>query len=139
MRVPVREISSIGARPAFEHGAGLVFAAMSLGEILIGVVIVVLPRQTVRLLVDAALDARGAIVAQMLGVAVLALGITWGQARAKQIHCTPGFIVYNLGVGSLFGWAALASSQPVLPAIVCAAHLGAGIVVAALVMRKAAS
>ena len=101
---------------------------MAIGEALVGVVLLVLPSEVVRLLIDATLDARGLIVARMLGVAVLALGITWWMARgdAQPSRYSAGFILYNLGVGALFGWAALSASQPVLPWIVCVAHLGAG-------------
>ena len=47
-----------------------------------------------------------------------------------------GFIVYNLGVGALFGWAAFAASQPALPWILCVAHLVAGVAVGVLVRRN---
>src|SRR5262249_31424844 len=94
-------------RSAAKRTAMLVFMLVSLGEMLAGVVLLAAPQQTARLLVDVTLDAGGAIVARMLGVAVLALGITWWLARAEPGRCTPGFLVYNFGVGLLFGWAAL--------------------------------
>ena len=117
----------------------LVIALMSIGEALVGVVILALPRAVTLLLVDAALDAKGQIVARMLGVAILALGITWWMARGdaeRLSYCSAGFIVYNLGVGVLFGWAALGARQPALPWIVCVAHLAAGLAFGVFVRRN---
>ncbi len=107
-----------------------VMTLMSTGEMLIAVAILALPREVTLMLVDADLDGRGVIVARMLGVAVLALGTTWWTARRdteRSLRYSPGFIVYNLGVGTLFGWAALAAGQPVVPWIVCVVHLVAGV------------
>ena len=112
---------------------------MAIGETSVGMIILALPREVVQLLIDAALDARGLIVARMMGVAVLALGITWWMARGdadRLSRYSAGFIVYNLGVGALFGWAALAASQPALPWIVCVVHLAAGVAFAVLVRRN---
>src|SRR5215831_9631093 len=131
------DISSTVSRSAAKHPAMLVFMLVSLGEMLVGVAILAAPQQIVRFLLDAGVDAFGAIVARMLGVAVLALGITWWLAREEPSPCAPGFLVYNFGVGLLFGSAALVASNAVLPWIVCVAHLGAGIVFAALATRKA--
>jgi hypothetical protein len=126
-------------RPAAARAAALVIILMAIGEALVGVVLLALPREVVQLLIDATLDARGLIVARMMGVAVLALGITWWMARGdadRLSRYAAGFIVYNLGVGALFGWAALAASQPALPWIVCVAHLAAGVAFAVLVRRS---
>ena len=71
-------------RPASERAATLVVTLMAIGESLVGVVLLAMPREVVQLLIDAALDARGLIVARMLGVAVLALGITWWMARGMR-------------------------------------------------------
>jgi len=82
------EISS--RRPASDRLVTLVVALMAIGETTVGMVILVLPHEVARLLIDAALDARGLIVARMLGVAVLALGITWwtacGEARLSLLR-----------------------------------------------------
>jgi hypothetical protein len=92
-----------------ERGAMLVIALMSIGEALVGVVILALPREVTLLLVDAALDAKAQIVARMLGVAILALGITWWMARGdaeRLSHVRPGSSS-TTSVSAAFGWAAL--------------------------------
>ena len=117
----------------------LVMTLASVGEMLVAVAILALPREVALLLLDAALDARGQIVARALGVALLALGITWWAARgdAERVsRCSAGFIVYNIGVGGLFGWAALAATHPVIPWIVCVAHLAAGVAFGVFVRRN---
>ena len=111
--------------------AGLVMALMAIGEVLTGIAILALPREVALLLVDASLDAQGLVVARVLGVAALALGVTWWAARDDAhgvSRCGAGFIVYNTGVGALFGWAARGASHPVLPWIVCVVHLAAAAV-----------
>ena len=75
----------------------------------------------------------------MLGVAVLALGITWAMARNDADRLSrylTGFVLYNVGVGLLFGWAALAASHPTLPWIVCAVHVMAGAAVGVLGFKR---
>ena len=71
-------------RPANERAAELLVALMAIGEMSVGMVILALPREVALLLVDASLDGRGPIVARMMGIAVLALGITWWMARAMR-------------------------------------------------------
>ena len=103
---------------------------MAIGEVSVGMVLLVLPREVALVLIDAVLDARASIVARMMGIAVLALGVTWWQARGDApglARYRAGFIVYNLGVGALFCWVALAASQPAIPWIVSIAHLAAGV------------
>lgn len=112
-----------------------VMTLMSIGEMLVAMAILVLPREVTLMLVDANLDGRGVIVARMMGVALLALGTTWwtaGRDAERLSRYSTGFIVYNVGVGALFGWAALAASHPVLPWFVCAVHLVAGMTFGAL-------
>jgi hypothetical protein len=119
--------------------ATLVMTLMSIGEMLVGVAILALPREVALLLVDAALDARGLLVARMLGVAVLALGITWWMARRdsdRPLRYSPGFIIYNLGVGALFGVAALAAARPALPGFVCVAHVTAAVAFARFIVNN---
>ena len=125
-------------RSGAARAAALVMTLMAIGEAVVGVAIVALPREVALLLVDAVLDARGQIVARMLGVAVLALGITWWMARGdarRRSRYSAGFIVYNVGVGALFGWAALGARQPLLPLTVCVVHLAAGVAFGGLVRR----
>ncbi len=101
--------------------------------------ILALPREVALLLLDAALDSRGVLVARTLGVAVLALGVTWWTARAEAARLSrysAGFIVYGVGVGALFGWAALAASQPALPWILCVVHLTAAVTFGMLVRHS---
>ena len=126
-------------RPASDRLVTLVVALMAIGETTVGMVILVLPHEVARLLIDAALDARGLIVARMLGVAVLALGITWWMARGdanRLSEYSVGFIVYNLGIGALFGWAALGAGEPALPWSVCVLHLVAGVAFWTLIRRS---
>lgn len=126
-------------RPANERAAELLVAFMAIGESSVGMILLVLPRELAFVLVDAVLDARGSIVARMMGIAVLALGVTWWRTRCdapRLARYSAGFIVYNLGVGALFGWAALTASQPAVPWIVCVAHLAAGMAFMVLVRRN---
>lgn len=134
---PDVEISAQG-RDA-DRVAMLVVTLVSIGEMLVALAILALPREVTLLLVDAPLEGRGLLVARMMGVAVLALGVTWWIARndADRVsRCSAGFIVYNLGVGALFGWAALAASHPAIPWIVCGLHLVSGLGFGLLVMRN---
>lgn len=110
--------------------ARVVFMLGAVGEIGVGVAVVVVP-QIGPILIAAPLDASGLLVARMLGGAVLALGITWWLARGEAAaisRCAAGFLVYNVTVGALFVAAALATTRPVLPALLGAAHLLAGVV-----------
>lgn len=128
-------------RPASERAATFVVTLMAIGETSVGMLLLAFPRELVLLLIDATLDARGVIVARMLGVAVLALGITWWMGRGdveRLSRYAAGFIVYNAGVGLLFGWAAPAARHPVLTWTVCVLHLAAGVGFGALVRRNPA-
>jgi hypothetical protein len=101
---------AIGARRAAE----VLLTLSALGEIVVGAVALAYP-QIVALLMDATLDARGLLVARMLGSAALALGVTWWMARgdaARLSRCAAGYLVYNLGVGALFAVAALGLGGP---------------------------
>ena len=137
--IVISDLEFSSRRSTAMRAATLVVTLMSIGEALVGVAIVAVPREVALLLIDVTLDVRGQIVARMLGVAVLALGITWWMARGDADRRSPhsaGFIVYNLGVGALFGWAALGARQPALPWIVCIAHLTAGVAFGMLVGRS---
>jgi hypothetical protein len=128
-------------RPASERAATFVVTLMAIGETSVGMLLLAFPRELVLLLIDATLDVRGVIVARMLGVAVLALGITWWMGRRdveRLSRYAAGFIVYNVGVGLLFGWAAPAARHPVLTWTVCAIHLAAGVGFGVFVRRNPA-
>jgi hypothetical protein len=106
----------------------LLITLSALGEIGVGAFVLAYPR-IIALLMDAKLDASGLLVARMLGSAALALGVTWwiGRGDATRLsRYTAGFLVYNLGIGALFGLAALSAVRPALPWLVCIVHLGAG-------------
>jgi hypothetical protein len=113
------------------------FAVCSYAEIAVGIAALAFP-QVVSLLLDAALDAHGLLVARMLGVAALAFGITWRGAR-RDPRSAPryavGFVIYNLGVGTLFGIGAAAAERSAVPWLVAAFHLGAAAIAVALARR----
>src|SRR5262245_2481406 len=109
----------------------LLFTASALGEIGIGAAVLLFP-ELVSLLLSEPLDAYGLVVAQLLGGATLALGLTWWMARAAPeqplSRYVPGYIVFNLVVGLLFLLQALeATGSAALPGIVGAVHLLAGL------------
>ena len=121
------------------RAAVFVMTLVAVGEMLVGVFVLALPREMVLLLIGAALDARALFVARMLGIAVLVLGITWWMVRgdAERLpRYSAGFIVYNIGAGVIFGWAAFAAVQPALPWIACVVHLTAGAAFWALVRPR---
>ena len=75
-----------------------------------------------------------------LGVAVLALGITWWLSRGdaeRRSRASAGFLIYNLGVGALFGWAALGLGNPRCPGSSACAHMAAGATYAAFAAARA--
>jgi len=106
--------------------AAIVLTLAALGEIAVGIVMLTLP-QAVTLLIEATLEPRGLLIARMLGCAVLALGLTWWLGRREVDplpRLAPGFFVYNVGIGVLFIPVALGASRPLIPWLVCLAHLG---------------
>lgn len=105
--------------------AGALFALSALGEMAVGIAVLVVP-EIAPLLIAAPLDAGGLLVARMLGGALLALGITWWLVRgdpAAMRRSAPGFLLYNVGVGILFIVAASSTMRPALPALLGAAHI----------------
>lgn len=119
---------SLSLRSGAARAVGRVMALIAIGEVSVAVAILVAPREVARLLVDVTFEGRVVLVVRMLGVALLALGITWWQARGdmdRLLRYAAGFIVYNVGVGALFGWAALGAGQPAIPWFVCVVHLAA--------------
>jgi hypothetical protein len=100
----------------------------AIGEMAVGALIAVFP-SVGTLLVGALIDSAGRVVTRMVGVALLALGLTWWLGRSDAAclaRNTPGFVLYNIGVGALFVMAARSASQPLVPWIVAIVHLAAG-------------
>jgi hypothetical protein len=117
----------------------LVVAA--LGELAVGLAVLVSPGPVTELLLAATLAGVGLVVARVLGIAVIALGLTWWLARSflhQQLKCiAPGFISYNLGVGLLFLFYALAATRPVpLSWAVALVHLLQGLTFTATVVIR---
>jgi hypothetical protein len=128
--MPTSNVALSSPRPGATRTAGRVMALIAIGEMSVAVAILVAPREVALLLADVALEGRALLIARMLGVALLALGVTWWQARGdaeRLSRYAAGFIVYNVGVGALFGWAALGASHIAIPWLVCVVHLTAGV------------
>ena len=101
------------------------FRMSGLGEMSVGLGVLVLP-DLLGFLAQTPLDRGGSLVARMFGVAVFAIGLTWWRARNEPSAgavCTLGFLAYNIGVGALFGVAAVASVRPFVPSLVAVLHL----------------
>src|SRR5690349_11269076 len=117
-----------------ERAVQRLFTACSYVEVAVGIAALAVP-QVLSLLLDAALDAHGLLVARMLGVAALAFGITWRGVR-RDARSAPryavGFVIYNLGMGTLFAVAAAAADRSAVPWLVAAFHLGAAALAIAL-------
>lgn len=115
----------------------LLLFLMAPGEMAVGMLIAAYPAAA-SLLLGAPIEGPGLLVVRMLGVAVLAIGLSWWLARrdpAARSRQVPGFLVYNFGVGALFAWAAIASVQPFVPWILAVVHVGAGAIASATVSR----
>jgi len=118
--------------------ARLLLCVSALGEITVGVLVLLFP-QILAILMGAPLDHFGLLVARMLGSAALALGITWWIARNQPVlhlasRVLAGHLIYNLTVGLLFVLCALAASEPVLPWIIAVGHVLIGVGFAAAVL-----
>lgn len=107
--------------------AGLLLLAIAaLGEMAVGALLVVFPAIGA-VLIAVPLAGSGLLVTRMLGVAVLAIGLTWWLARhERNSHHVPGFLLYNVGVGALFALAAMSTGEPAMPWILAIAHLAVG-------------
>jgi hypothetical protein len=106
---------------------------VAIGEMAVGALIMVFP-SVATVLVGALVDSAGLVVTRMAGVALLTIGLTWWLGRSEAAllaRITPGFLLYNLGVGALFVVAARSASQPLVPWIVAIVHLAAGATFAA--------
>ena len=113
------------------------FTACSYVEVAFGIAALAFP-QLVSVLLDAALDAHGLLVARMLGAAALAFGVTWRGVRREPRSASRyavGFVIYNLGIGTLFAIGAAAAERSAVPWLVAAFHLGAAGVAIALSIR----
>ena len=113
------------------------FTACSYVEIAFGIAALAVP-QLVSLLLDAALDAHGLLVARMLGVAALAFGISWRGVRRDPRSASRyavGFVIYNLGLGTLFAIGAAAAERSAAPWLAAAFHLCAAAIAIALSFR----
>ena len=61
---------------------------------------------------------------------------TWRLAGGRRAWAVDsGFIVYNAGVGAMFAMAALDASQPLIPWLVCVAHIGMAVAFAISLVR----
>jgi hypothetical protein len=121
-----------------ERAARLLFCAGALGEIGTGLLLLVFPR-LVGILINAAVDVPGLLIARVFGSTILALGVTWWIAKNEPLErltsgYLPGFLIYNLGVGVLFVLRALAASEPAWPWLVATVHVVAGVGFAAAVL-----
>jgi hypothetical protein len=121
--------------------ASRLFALGAIGELTVGLAVLAFPGPVMGLLLAATLVGIGLVIARMLGIAVIALGMTWWLAR-NDLHrqlrrMAPGFIGYNLGVGTLFLLYALVVTRPVpLSWAVALVHLMVGLAFSAtLVVR----
>jgi hypothetical protein len=120
---------------ATARAGALLLALVSIGEMTVGVLLVLWP-SVGTLLIGAPLEGAGLLVARMLGVAILVIGLTWWLARRETDRIArhaPGFILYNVGVGALFALAAMSASGPLVPWIVAIAHIASGAVFAVVV------
>jgi hypothetical protein len=116
------------ARSGAQRAAALLFSASALSEIGVGVCLLLFP-QVAALLLDAALDGTGLLVARGLGSAVLALALTWWIMRTDVralARCAAGFIIYNVVVGGVFAFQAMHAARPALPGLVGTVHLLVG-------------
>lgn len=120
---------------AIWRAGALLLTLMALGEMAVGVLVAAFPA-VATVLLGAPLDSSGLLVARMMGVAILVIGVTWWLSRRERDRIArqaPGFILYNVGIGSLFAVAATSASPPLIPWLVAIAHLGAGAVFVAVV------
>jgi len=87
--------------------AGILVSLVALGEIAVGVVLVLFPETVVEFLLGARVGPSGTLIARMAALAITALGLAWWEdrnshdrARLRQVAI--GFVGYNVGVGLLF-------------------------------------
>jgi hypothetical protein len=110
----------------------LLFEASAIGELAVGIAVVLFPRTVSAFLFGAPIEGIGAVIARMAGVAVAALGLTWwlvsGDLDRWLMPIAPGFVGYNLGVGLLFlSYALTVDGRATVAWLVAAIHLLAGV------------
>jgi hypothetical protein len=123
------------------HAIRLLFEASAIGEVAVGVAVILFPRTVSEFLLSAPIDGLGAVIARMAGVAITALGLTWWMASSdldrSLTPIAPGFLGYNVGVGLLFLVYALTVTASVTVAwLVAALHLLAGLFFGAVLFRQ---
>lgn len=115
---------------AAPRAAQFIFRLAAIGEVGIGIAGIVAPN-IIGTLLAVQLEAPGLLAARLAAVAVLSLGVTWWTDRKDPERIRRdrvGFIVYNLGVAVLFGFAALNAGRSVWPWLVGAIHLVGGLI-----------
>jgi hypothetical protein len=78
--------------------------AGALGELCVGAALALLPADAIGLLLNGTLSGVSLVVARVLGITLIALGLTWWSARkapAALRSRAVGFLAYNFGMGML--------------------------------------
>jgi hypothetical protein len=121
--------------------AEILLTLMALGEIAVGVALVLFPATVVWILLGAAIDGAGIVAARMAGIGAAALGLAWWADRKDLEGPRLGrvavpFVVYNLGVGLTFLLYAWGANQPPLLAwLVGVVHSLVGVTFAVVAYR----
>jgi hypothetical protein len=108
------------------------FAVVAATEVAVGLAVLAFPGAVMGLLLNSTLTGVGLVVTRLLGIAIIALGLTWWFAkidlRLQFKRVAPGFISYNMGVGLLFLLYSLTATRPVpLSWVVSLVHLLVGL------------
>ena len=74
-------VPATGAQRAMK----LLIEASAIGELGVGIAVVLFPRTVSGLLLGAPIQGTGAVIARLVGVAVAALGLTWWFRRGDRI------------------------------------------------------
>jgi hypothetical protein len=119
----------------------LLFEASAIGELAVGIAVVLFPRTVGGLLFGVPIDGIGAVIARLAGIAITALGLTWwlasGDLQQRLTAAAPGFFGYNLGAGLLFLSYAMAATVNVPVAWLAAAvHLLVGVAFCAALLLE---
>jgi hypothetical protein len=110
----------------------LIVGSAAIGEMAVGALAALFPGTVMTFLLYDTVQGTGLVVARMVGVAIVALGWTWWQARneprARLMRLAGGgLLLYNFGVAAIF--AGYLYSRGLLlwvPMLVAAAHLSVG-------------
>ena len=120
------------APDAQDARAAWLFGVIGSGDIGVGAAVFAWP-PLLGWLVGQSLDTGGEVVARLLGCAAAALGLGWWRARhrpAARRALQAGMLVYNLGAGVVFLWAAMLAAAPWVPGLVGLMHLALGVMAA---------